>query len=291
MVAAGPRWVSSVASLLLGLALASCPCTIAAGAGPLAQQLLADARDARLDQHDLLSACLVAGGAIEADDLRTLRARIAAALDEARLPLPLHADVQAQAAALHEILHRTILTGRYDKHASDLAHTIASGDYNCLTATALYAELCHRAEVPLEIWAQPGHVFCIIGSPPLRVEPASRQFASSGQFATSSLAQRITPIQLAGRFAYNRGIELLERREFEPGISALRLACQLDPHDGDARSNLLAGLNNWALALADQDQPAAAAALIARGLAIDPHFAPLVANERYISERVRAPVP
>ena len=28
-------------------------------------------------------------------------------------------------------------------------------------------------------------------------------------------------------------------------------------------------------------------ALIARGLAIDPHFAPLVANKRYIAERMR----
>ena len=214
-------------------------------------------------------------------------ARIDAALDEARIPLRSQTDVQTRAAALHAELHRTILTGRYDKHASDLSHSIASGDYNCLTATALYVELCRRAGVPLEIWAQPGHVFCLVGTPPLRVEAAVGQFPCTNLFAAHSLARRITPIQLAARFAYNRGIELLERREFEPGIAALRLACQLDPEDADARSNLLAGLNNWALALAEQDQPAAAAALIARGLAIDPHFAPLVANERYLAERVR----
>jgi hypothetical protein len=78
---------------------------------------------------------------------------------------------------------------------------------------------------------------------------------------------------------------LLQRRQFEPGVAALRLACQLDPEDADAQANLLAGLNNWAVALAD-DQPAAAAALIARGLAIDPDYAPLVANRRYVAERI-----
>jgi hypothetical protein len=286
----GPRgWYWNAAALIIAWIVVP----LAAGADPipLARQLLVDARDDRLDQHDLLSACLVAGGVTGADELRVRRARVAAALDAANLRLSAAADVQDRAAALHGELHRTILTGRYDKHASDVVHTVASGDYNCLTATTLYAELCRRAGVPLEIWAQPGHVSCLVGTPPLRVEAAVRQFPCASHVAAGSLARRITPIQLAGRFAYNRGIELLERREFEPGIAAIRLACQLDPHDADARANLLAGLNNWALALAEQDQPAAAAALIARGLAIDPHFAPLVANQRYVAERAQVSSP
>lgn len=266
------------------------PCA-AADPAPLATQLLTDARDGRLDRLDFLSACLIAGGTDDADQLAARRASIADAVGRAALPPPA-ADFHARAAALHAELHRTILTGRYDKHASDLSGALATGDYNCLTATALYVELCRRAGLPLAIYAQPGHVFCVVGSPPLRIEPAciatgsavARPFAH----AATTPARRITPIQLAARFAYNRGIELLERRQFEPGIAALRLACQLDPHDASARTNLLAGLNNWALALVEQDQPAAAAALIARGLALDPHFAPLVANKRFIADRLRA---
>jgi len=208
--------------------------------------------------------------------------------------VPEGAAVEERAAAVLEQLHDKVLTGRYDKQATDLPRTLTTGDYNCLSALVMYVELCNRADVPLEIWSQPGHVYCVLAGWNLRIEPASGQWRAAPQDIQHDLpARRITPVQLVGKIYYNRGVELLQRRAFEAGVEALRMACQLDPHDADARTNLLAGLNNWALALVAQDQPAAAAALIARGLAIDPAFAPLVANARYVAElaRVRVPLP
>jgi tetratricopeptide (TPR) repeat protein len=259
----------------------------------LDDRLLADTRDGMLQDFDLLSACLIAGGVTGERELMTDRSLLAAALERAQ-HIPQQDTAQQRAAAIHEQLHRLVLTGRYDKHATDLRRTLSAGHYNCLSATELFVERCRRAGVPVEIWSQPGHVYCVLGERAVRIEPASRPWRSAPLGVTTSApARRITPVQLVGKFYYNRGIELLERHEFAAGIDALRLACRLDPLDADARTNLLAGLNNWALELAERDQPAAAAALIARGLAIDPDFAPLVANERYVAERarVRAPLP
>jgi tetratricopeptide (TPR) repeat protein len=260
----------------------------------LDQRLLADARDGVLHEHDFVSACLIAGGVTEEHELAGQRAAVSAAIARAYQRTPEAASVEGRAAAVLEQLHDKVLTGRYDKHATDLPQTLTTGNYNCLSALVMYVELCNRADVPLEIWSQPGHVYCVLADRNLRVEPGSGQWPAAPQDIHHDLpARRITPVQLVGKFYYNRGVELLEQRAFEPGVEALRIACQLDPHDADARTNLLAGLNNWALALVAQDQPAAAAALIARGLAIDPAFAPLVANERYVAElaRVRAHSP
>jgi len=283
-----PRLLRAVGLAAL-LTAAQCWPIAAADAAPRALDdcLLADARDGVLHEFDWLSACLIAGGVTDECERMTQRSLLAATLERAQANSHSGTILQ-RAAAIHEQLHRLVLTGRYDKHATDLRRTLATGDYNCLSATVLYVELCRRAGVSVEIWSQPGHVYCAVGERAVRIEPASGQWRSAPLGVTTSApVRRITSVQLVAKFFYNRGIELLERHEFAVGIDALRLACQLDPLDADARTNLLAGLNNWALVLAEQDQPAAAAALIARGLAIDPDFAPLVANERYVAELVR----
>ena len=184
-------------------------------------------------------------------------------------------------------LHRQVLVGGYDKEASDLRRTLASGDFNCLSALVLYVELCRRAGIDLEIWSLPGHVFCRLAGPPeVRIEPTHRAGSSrAAQVASDARPRRITQAELLGRFYYNRGVEQLASQQFAGGVELLRIACQLDPADRDARSNLLAGLNNWALALCHADEPAAAARLIEIGLSLDPHFPPLKANAEYVRRR------
>jgi hypothetical protein len=175
-------------------------------------------------------------------------------------------------------MHHQLLAGKYDRAASDLRRTLATGDYNCLSSLVLYHELCSRAGIQISIWAQPGHVFVQVG--PARVEPTCRQWLPPALEGPSP--REITPVALVGRFHYNRGIELLENRQFEAGVAALQAASALDPLDEDARANLLAGLNNWALSICHENE-AAATGLILRGLAIDPAFPPLVASQRYLA--------
>jgi hypothetical protein len=237
------------------------------------------AQAADSDPFDLPTACLIASGVNHNTELTASHNRLdemgksIAAPSLSALPLPDRARV------LFQRLHARVLTGRYDSRATDWRIALDRGDYNCLSALVLYYEVCRRADVPLELWAEPGHVHGRLGG--LRIEPTSDKWPSlrSGVAATE---RQITAQQLVGRCHYNRGIELLENRQFAGGIAALQVASRLDPLDADARANLLAGLNNWAIALTENEHHAAARSLIARGLAIDPAFPPLLANERYL---------
>jgi tetratricopeptide (TPR) repeat protein len=274
--------------LILSLALAAGARGQEAPLPSLETQLLADAADGELDRFDLPSACLIAAGVGDQRELGELQSRLALALGSVEVAAA-DAPADEQARAILRQLHERVLTGKYDEQATDLRRTLASGDYNCLSALVLYVELCRRADVPLVIRSQPGHVFCELPGAQ-RIEPASRTWLDSRTSTPRTTASRtITPIQLVGKVYYNRGITQLERREFAAGIESLQHACRLDPLDADARTNLLAGLNNWALALLEQGDTNAASALITRGLAIDPHFAPLVANQRYLRARIAAP--
>jgi hypothetical protein len=279
------------APIILGVMLVVAACNRLpaedAAQDSLARHLLADSRDGVLDEFDLPSACLIAGGVADLRELEALRQQIAARLDTISRSILQRGSVEHRTATVLSQLHAEMLTGTYDKQATDLRRTLADGDFNCLSALVLYLELGQRVGVPLEIWSQPGHVYCVLAGQDLRIEPASGQWQATSPFPQrGTLARRITSVELVGKFYYNRGVELLEAKSFEAGIEALRIACQLDPLDVDSRTNLLAGLNNWAVSLVAQDQQAAAAALIARGLAIDPAFAPLVANERFLRERI-----
>jgi tetratricopeptide (TPR) repeat protein len=251
-------------------------------------RLLADAADGVLDRFDLPSACLIASGVGGQRELAELQSRLAVALGSIELAAS-DAPAGEQARAILRQLHERILTGKYDDQATDLRRALIGGDYNCLSALVLYVELCRRADVPLVIRSQPGHVYCEL-SREQRIEPASRTWLDAQTSALEAAASRaITPVQLVGKVYYNRGITQLERCEFAAGIESLEHACRLDRLDADARTNRLAGLNNWALALVEEGNTSAAAALIARGLTIDPHFAPLVANERLLRARIAAP--
>src|SRR5439155_9643204 len=149
---------------------------------------------------------------------------------------------------IHEALHEQLLTGRYDATASDLRLTIARGDFNCLSSLAIYLDLCQACELPVQIWLARGHVFlrAATESGAIDIEPATPQWDSRGAIHRYGVRQ-ITPVELLGKFYYNRGVELLKEQQFHEGIELLRTSLDLDPADSDARANLVAGLNNWAV--------------------------------------------
>jgi tetratricopeptide (TPR) repeat protein len=257
-----------------------------AGAQPLDQRLLADAGDGRLDALDFPTSCLVAGGTSDRNQLAELRSRWAdLCLQADRADLR---DMPAleRAKALHAWLHAEILVGRYCETASDPRQALLAGDYNCLSAAAIYWDLCDQAGIELEIWSRPGHVYLCHPESGEFIEPASRQWRSSPPASEAAQAQaparRITPLALVGKFYYNRGLTLLQQGQHAAGLACIRASLRLDPADREARGNLLAGLNNWAAALCEQQRFTEARLLIDQGLAIDNRFPPLVANARYV---------
>jgi tetratricopeptide (TPR) repeat protein len=263
---------------------------LAASAGQsLDQQLLADAADGRLDELDFPAACLVAGGTSDRNQLAELRSRWRdLRLRADRADLRDMSDLK-RAKALHAWLHAEILVGRYCETASDPRQALLAGDYNCLSAVAVYLDLCDQAGIELEIWSRPGHVYLRHAESGEIIEPASKTWHSrppvSEAAQAAAPARRITPLALVGKFYYNRGLALLQQSEHASGLACIRASLRLDPADREARGNLLAGLNNWAAALCEQQRFTEARLLIDQGLAIDSRFPPLMANARYVQAR------
>jgi tetratricopeptide (TPR) repeat protein len=283
----GPVWHASwrrcalaVSALLLS--------TASATGQPLVERLLADARGGQLDKLDFVAAALIAGGVADECELSgwidSYLERRAAVLNA--IPVGPAAE---RLQAIHAAFRGQILTGAYQTRASDLRLTLSHGDYNCLSSLAVYFDLCQAAGLDVKIWLERGHVhlrFVERGGAAINIEPGLRQWAGQSRLRVA-LARQITPVELLGKFYYNRGVELLREHRFGEGLQLLQISLALDPRDSDARANMAAGLNNWAVERCRVERFGEAAALIKRGLALDPSFAPLIANERLVREKLR----
>jgi tetratricopeptide (TPR) repeat protein len=272
-------------AILLTAAVADTP----AAAASLDQQLLADAADGRLDEFDFVSACLIAGGTSDSAEFLELRSRWANLQRRRGAFAAGHLSAAHLARELHAVLHAEIFAGNYRSDASALALAIRGGDFNCLSATALYWELASQAGIDLEIWSRPGHVYLVEPDSGIAIEPGAKSWGIHSPAGNSrrptAPSRHITPLQLVGKFYYNRGLMLLQQARHAEGLACIRASLRLDPGDREARGNLLAGLNNWAVALCEQERFNEARLLIEQGLATDPDYLPLVANARYLQAR------
>jgi tetratricopeptide (TPR) repeat protein len=257
----------------------------------LEQRLLEDAADGTLDHHSLLTAALIASGVSDDTQLIHWRKHLERQLERFE-PSPGQRAMTVE--RLFELLHSQLLTGRYDSAATELPATLGRGDYNCLTATTLLVVLGERYAIPLEPISTSGHIFCRLKSDPARtVESTCRKWfelpaadRTVAMFpAAPGTARPIDRVQLLGKFYYNRGVALLADRQFARAVKLLEISRRLDAEDGDARENLLAGLNNWALALIDQERFEEAAELVREGQAIGPGYGPLLANDLHLHHR------
>jgi len=301
------------APLLVGLA-GVCSLVLAAAAdaqgreGPpvadVTRRLLDDAPDGRLDAFDLPTAALVASGVEDecelAGWLSDYYEKRAEALEHARSTLP-----DARLLAIHRAMHERLLIGRYRSTASDLRLLLGQGDYNCLSAAVVFADLCREAGIELEFCLQPGHLY--VRTPAgggqhagQRIEPASPRWQPSlGQHGglergpssveLDGVARRLSTGELLAKLYYNRGLVRLAEHDYPAGLALLRISQVLDPADRDARQNLVAGLNNWAARCCRQRQYQEAARLIQQGLLVEPGYLPLRANERLIERLLGEP--
>jgi tetratricopeptide (TPR) repeat protein len=270
-------WQCAVLGSVLAIAAAAL-------GGPLDDRLAAEAKNSSLQALDFVGAALIAGGVDDECELVGWRANYETArrdFVEKLAELPQAERLQA----LHKMLHDRILVGQYRREASDLRQVLARGDYNCLSSLVLYLDVCQAAGFSPEIRLRRGHVFLRVDGAP--IEPGSRQWpeverdAEGEESGERSLGQ----IELLGKFYYNRGIARLEERDFEAGLALLAQSLVLDPADADARANLAAGLNNWAVEHCREGRYDAAARLIEQGLALDASFGPLLANEQLIRSK------
>ncbi|MDR1493293.1 MAG: tetratricopeptide repeat protein [Planctomycetaceae bacterium] len=84
--------------------------------------------------------------------------------------------------------------------------------------------------------------------------------------------REVSDVQLIATIYYNKGVDELTAEKFNAAIVANLKALQLDPQNENAWKNLLATLNNWAIAYAVQGRYIDAAQLFDEGRLIDPNY-------------------
>jgi tetratricopeptide (TPR) repeat protein len=273
------------------------------------RKLLADASDGKLEDFSLLQAALIAGGLDETALLSAYQARIERWSEELHRRGSVVGDAKAKAAVVFRFLHDEILIGQYQREATDLALTFRDGRFNCVSSLVLFMSLAERYGLDVRAVELPGHVFCRLRTADevLDVETTCKAWfdenagtrTRSASVATetplvSSPALRaridvepreIAPTQLLAIIFYNRGVELLARQEYLAAVSVNLAAYRLDPISETVRGNLLAAVNNWALALTRSGRHAAAIDLLSRGLEAAPHYEFFQQNDVYVHQQ------
>jgi len=250
----------------------------------LTRRLLEDARDGRLVNFEFFAAALIASGVEDECELAgwldlftERRAELLSASSEG--------PASERSQALHVALHETILTGAYSISASDVRLALADGNFNCLSSLAIYFDLCRAAGLKMKICLERGHVF-VISTDEEGTTKSIEPGAGWESRRSTHRGRHITPVELIGKFYYNRGVQALMNSQFAVGLDLLQTSLLFDPADRDARANLVAGLNNWAAEHCRARRYGEAMPLVEQGLLLDPFFAPLIANERLIRSRL-----
>lgn len=118
---------------------------------PSEAAVFADAEDGRLDHHSLFRAALIAGGTLEPKLLQKYETKFHQWVRQLQKHTPKAQQPLKQAELIFRFMHQNILTGGYNAQASELAHTLQSGRYNCLSASVLYQ--CLLEAFGIEAWA------------------------------------------------------------------------------------------------------------------------------------------
>ncbi len=258
---------------------------------PLEARLFAAAAQGRTDRRWLLTAICAASGEQDEACIARRAYRVDACCAALRRQLAEQRDDRGRAEAALDYLYREILHGGYHAEATDLARALEGGDYNCVSSTVLFHCLAEGCELAVSAVETPGHVFAVIESPagPLDVETTCRNWFQSPDLAAQAnrtgVRRRLSAAGLVALVYYNRGVDLLSKHRFAEAIIANLKALQLDPQNGAARGNWLAGVNNWALAHNGRNEFARAVTLLRYGLLAAPDHRPFRINFVAVHQR------
>jgi tetratricopeptide (TPR) repeat protein len=193
---------------------------------------------------------------------------------------------------------------------------MTQGRFNCVSATILFNCLAERFGLRVYGLESPSHArsrlaydgnrvdiettcprwFQVLDDPQRRLVPnldappvktaensgpATGKLASATSAGTASPAsgcREVSGVQLAAMIYYNRGVDLLAAGRFGEALAANAKALRLDAESQTARGNLLATLNNWAIALGAEGRYGEAVKRLDQGLDIEPSHETLKAN-------------
>jgi hypothetical protein len=259
--------------------------------------LLEDARDNRWDDHTHFAAALVASGADAQQQTQATANydRLKTALLQSIAP---HDAPRDRARALLRFLHHTALREGYDLRSTAIHDCLATGRFNCVSATVLFN--CLAADIGLDVSAlgYPNHArsMLIADSEEIEVETTSPDWFrrqsdhpadNSDEFATAThgTPRSLTDVELVAMIYYNRAVEASREHDFPAAIRLNRLALALDPQHSLASANLYSAINNHALAACRSEQFADGITLIRLGLVLNSNHQPFHDNLLYVHHR------
>lgn len=236
-------------------------------AGRLEAELARDAADGRLDEFDLLSASLIAGGVEQSDALTALYQRVRSLVGRLEGTLAGVAAPRERLRRIYAAMHGELLVGRYDAECTEPHVALERGDYNCLSSSILLASIARPLQLNIAMVEMPGHAYCRLvddrNEPPIettfadwfamaddprrRAEVLERRAAASD--ALHGPTRELTDIEAAALVYYNRGVRLLREEQYAQAIAMNARCLRLDATNGAAEGNLLAAVNNWAVSL------------------------------------------
>ncbi len=263
--------------------------------------LFADAADGRLDDHSLLTAALIAGGVDDPETIAFHEDQVAVLASRLRRSGKVCGRPREQAKVIFEFMHREFLYGGYRLDASDLTAVLDEGRFNCVSASVLFCCLCERFGIAAEGLEVPGHAmvrvvlpdeeldveatcpqwFSLINDPRRREELIEKTLGRSPASKSGGF-RRVSGVQLVATIYYNRGVDLLGRKQFAAAMAANCQAVRLDRDNETAWGNLLATLNNWAIDAGAEGRFADAVALLETGLDVDPNFQAFAGNYTHV---------
>ncbi len=280
--------------------------------GPLTgreRRLFADITGGTWSHHSLLVASLIASGVEDSARLQKYEARMVALATELRNSFVAMTDVRWKAQEVLGRLHQRLLIGGYRLDSTDLSLAFERGQFNCVSASVLFHCLAHACGLPVRGLETPGHAMSRLilpgesldiettcaqgvyrtGDPISRTDRVAKTLIAGPVGAMqvaipqkSVAAREITDVQLVAAVYYNRGVESLRRKRYGEALAANAKALRLDPVNAVARGNLLATLNNWAIAEAAAGRHAEAADLLREGLTLDPQYVTFHVNCRHV---------
>ncbi|MGQ9771418.1 MAG: tetratricopeptide repeat protein, partial [Thermogutta sp.] len=278
-------------------------------------RLLAEAQAGRLQGLDLLTAAMLAGGS-SPQKVRSLLDRFKGQLRRIEARVDPQAAPLVRLRQAFRGLHAEILHGGYDIAASNPGEAIQTGRFNCVSASLLFKLIAEFLGFEVQVIQTPTHAYCGVKCENVWVpvectsphsldgkvnqtRPEDGLRGKQGEEWTDqrwlgrpmvSRSQQqdwrtwgeggrdVSDTQLLGTIYYNRGVAALLDRQFETAVVTNLRAIQLDPESHSARDNLLASLNNWAIALAERGAYGEAAARLHLALEIRSDSGPIQAN-------------
>ncbi|NMC21963.1 MAG: hypothetical protein GYA33_16275, partial [Thermogutta sp.] len=227
--------------------------------------------------------------------------------------IPAEASARQRLESVFHYLHREILTGDYRLEATSPLEPLTRGRYNCVSATVWFCTLAERLGLEVPPLQSPTHAYCRVdcqgqavlveatcaewfdlrrdhpGASPDAYLLAGTESVENGPLVSGpksagnpdpygEAARPMNPVALVGTVYYNRGVEAILKKRFSEAAADNVKALYLDPGNRTARDNLLAALNNWAIAAAAEKDYAAAAQRLRLAVRIDPAYGPLPGN-------------